>query len=180
MRSTSTKTMSNYRRYHQKGASCFFTLVTYKRRRIFETDPAVGVLRLAFRMIMNKRPFAIDAIVVLPAHIHCIWQLPENDADYSTRWMLIKKHVSASMDSLKNQRGEKQIWQRRFWEHLIRDEEDYHGHMDYIYYNPVKHGYTKSPAEWPYSSFNKAVMGGLYESTWGSYEPETISNMNCE
>lgn len=172
--------MSYYRRYHQKGASYFFTLVTYKRRRIFETDPAVGVLRLAFRMIMNKRPFAIDAIVVLPEHIHCIWQLPENDADYSTRWMLIKKHVSASMDSLKNQRGEKQIWQRRFWEHLIRDEEDYHRHMDYIHYNPVKHGYTKSPAEWPYSSFNKAVMGGLYEPAWGSYEPETISNMNCE
>jgi len=172
--------MSNYRRCHERGAQYFFTLVTYKRRQIFESECAVELLRSAFRTVMSKRQFIIDAIAVLPDHIHCLWTLPTGDADYSTRWMLIKKHVSGSIDSGKNYRGEKQIWQRRFWEHLIRNDDDYQKHIDYIHYNPVKHGYTKSPAEWPYSSFNKALTDGLYEPDWGLCEPATITTMNYE
>jgi putative transposase len=172
--------MSNYRRYHQKGACYFFTVVTYNRCRIFESKSAVELLRSATQAVMNKRKFKIDAMVVLPEHIHCIWQLPENDADYSMRWMLIKKHISTSIDSPKNHRGEKQIWQRRFWEHQIRDDDDYQKHMDYIHYNPVKHGYVKNPAEWRYSSFSKAVTDGLYEANWGEFEPESISDMDYE
>jgi len=129
---------------------------------------------------MNKRPFIIDAMVVLPDHLHCIWQLPDDDTDFSTRWMLIKKQVSASMKSEKNHRGEKKIWQRRFWEHRIRNDDDYQRHMDYIHYNPVKHGYAKSPASWRYSSFPKMVKDGLYEENWGEFEPDKISNMNYE
>jgi putative transposase len=138
------------------------------------------LLKSAFHNVQKTRPFAIDAIAVLPDHSHCLWKLLEDDADFSTRWMLIKKNVSTAMVSEKNHRGEKQIWQRRFWEHLIRDENDYRKHMDYIHSNPVKHGYVGCPAEWQYSSFIKAVTDGWYDPNWGSLEPQTIKNMNCE
>ncbi len=172
--------MSNYRRCHDRGAQYFFTLVTYKRRRIFESNAAVELLRSAIRSVMNNHPFKIDAMVVLPDHLHCIWQLPNNDADYSTRWMLIKKYVSASVDSPKNHRGEKKIWQRRFWEHLIRDDDDLQRHFDYIHYNPVKHSYVMSPAQWCYSSFSHSVENGICDANWGACEPATIASMNYE
>jgi len=183
LRSTSTgykHAMSNYRRCHEHGSPYFFTVVTYNRRRIFESESAVELLRSAFRTVMNKHPFTIDAMVVLPDHLHCIWQLPDDDTDFSTRWMLIKKQVSASMKSERNHRGEKEIWQRRFWEHLIRNDDDYHRHMDYIHYNPVKHGYVKSPAKWPFSSFRKMVTDDLYDANWGTSKPDTILDMNYE
>ena len=172
--------MSNYRRYRQNGSSYFFTVVTHSRRKIFHSEPAVELLRAAFRSVMKTRPFIIDAIAVLPDHIHSLWSLPDGDEDYSTRWMVIKKQVSTHMNAAKNHRGEKQVWQRRFWEHLIRDENDYQRHLDYIHYNPVKHGYVLRPAEWLHSSFNKAVADGLYEMNWGAHEPAGIKSMKCE
>jgi len=122
----------------------------------------------------------MDAIVVLPDHLHCLWRLPEGDSDFSERWRQIKRVVSIGVAAKTNDRGEKTLWQRRFWEHLIRDEADWRKHMDYIHYNPVKHGYTASPGEWAYSSFAKAVERGWYTLDWGQQAPTGIAGMDVE
>jgi len=118
--------------------------------------------------------------VVLPDHLHRIWQMPDQDADFSRRWRLIKRYFSIGMDAEVSRRREKQIWQRRFWEHLVRDEEDWRQHMDYIHYNPVKHGYVKTPYDWPHSSFRRAVKHGLYPPDWGASQPAAIAGMDFE
>jgi putative transposase len=122
----------------------------------------------------------MDAIVVLPNHLHCIWILPEGDNDFSVRWRLIKRYFSIGINVPLTKRGEKKVWQRRFWEHLIRDEKDWQRHMDYIHYNPVKHGFVESPIEWPHSSLETAVKQGLYERNWGGSEPVALKDMDFE
>ena len=189
-----------YRRAWREGGCYFFTVVTYKRQPILTVSENVSRLRMAFRHVKQKRPFEIDGIVVLPDHVHCIWRLPEEDDDFATRWRLIKHFFSRSCsvgrmgeaerthqsgtDKVANpsrtRKREKPVWQRRYWEHLIRNEEDWRRHMDYIHYNPVKHGLVASPCDWPNSSFKKAVKRGLYERDWGSNEPDTIREMNLE
>ncbi|TLD40639.1 MAG: hypothetical protein JETT_3102 [Candidatus Jettenia ecosi] len=122
----------------------------------------------------------MDAVVILPDHIHCIWRLPLDDDDFSTRWRLIKRYFSIGIDAPLTKRAEKKVWQRRFWEHLLRNEEDWRTHMDYIHYNPVKHGYVQNPGDWPYGSFQRAVTEGLYPANWGTKEPSSINGMNLE
>ena len=175
-----------YRRNQKPGACYFFTLVTYQRQPLL-TQTNIDRLRLAFKREIQKRPFNIDAIVILPDHLHTLWQLPEHDHDYSIRWSNIKRFFSTGCEqpqttipkSRLNKR-EKTVWQRRFWEHTIRDEDDWRRHMDYIHYNPVKHGHVQSPKDWPYSSFNQCVAKGWYEDNWGSSEPGAIKNMHYE
>ena len=165
----------HYRRAIAPGGTFFFTLVTDRRRPVLASDAAMDVLRNAFRSVRQSRPFEIDAIVVLPDHLHCIWTLPPEDADFSTRWRLIKtrftKDCPASLrqtpDTARLRKGEQAIWQHRYWEHQIRDEADFARHVDYIHYNPVKHGLVRSPREWPHSSFGRYVKAGLYPLDWG-------------
>jgi len=126
----------------------------------------IDILRLAIRTTLQRQPFTIDAWVVLPEHMHCLWTLPEGDSDYSGRWRAIKKVFSKALPGIANARGERDIWQKRFWEHTIRDERDYRAHMDYIHFNPVKHGLVLHPAEWAYSSFRKCVERRLYDASW--------------
>ncbi len=172
--------MSNYRRVYLPGGTYFFTVVTLDRVPVFINEDRVEALRQAFRKVMAVRPFRIDAMVVLPEHLHCILRLPEGDADYSSRWREIKKAASRRIGMDTNARNERMVWQRRFWEHAIRDEEDWRRHVDYIHYNPVKHGLVSSPGEWAWSSFGNAVSKGWYEETWGANEPITIVGMDCE
>jgi len=172
--------MSNYRRALQPGGCYFFTVVTYKHLPLFANENNIDILRNAFRTIKNKHPFSIDAITILPDHLHTIWQLPQNDNNFSLRWRLIKHLVSTKIDSPKNHRDEKYIWQRRFWEHLITDNNDWKNHMDYIHYNPVKHGYTNQPNNWKFSSFLNAVNKGWYDKDWGMSEPENIKKLMLE
>ena len=127
-----------------------------------------------------QRPFDLQAIVILPDHLHCLWRLPEGDADFSTRWRLIKTRFSKSFGKSANQRGEKEIWQRRFWEHQIQDETDWRNHMDYIHFNPVKHGLVQRAADWPFSSFHRAVERGWYPEDWGEVEPDAIADWQLE
>lgn len=164
-----------YRRTFVPGGLFFFTMVTEKRRPLFASAEAVAVLREAFRTVRTARPFELDAIVVLPDHLHCIWTLPPGDADFATRWRLIKtwftKHCDPALRPVRScvrmRRHEQALWQHRYWEHMLRDERDFERHVEYIHYNPVKHGYAVSPLEWPHSSFRRYVDAGLYDAGWG-------------
>ena len=173
--------MTEYRRAHVLGATWFFTVNLAERRGNGLLVDRVDALRSAFRSVRKRHPFQMDAVVILPDHLHCVWWLPDGDADYSTRWGLIKATFSRSLDRGKRRsasrikRGERGIWQRRFWEHCLRDEEDYARHVDYIHWNPVKHGYVQRVSEWPHSSFHRYVAGGVYALDWGGGERNTIA-----
>jgi putative transposase len=157
-----------YKRANAPGGTFFFTVVTYDRKKILRHADNPGLLIKAFESVRERRPFKIDALVILPDHLHCIWSLPEGDSDFSTRWMLIKKqfirmchdHFKTTPDASRVHKREQTIWQRRFWEHQIRDERDYNQHVEHIHYNPVKHSYVKSPAYWPHSSFHNMLLTG--------------------
>ena len=157
--------MSEYRRIFIPGGTYFFTLVTRERYPWFAEEQHVAALREAFTRIGRDKPFTIEAIVVLPDHLHCLWRLPKGDADFSGRWREIKKATSRIIAPTSNARHERNVWQRRFWEHVIRDEMDWRLHVDYIHYNPVKHGYVTRPGDWPWSSFRKAVARGWIEDS---------------
>jgi len=173
--------MSDYRRLYAKGGTYFSTLVTHERRPLLCEEKALIRLKAAFRYAMKKYPFRISGLVILPDHLHCIWKLPEHDCDFSVRWNMIKRYFSIGMKGDVNQRREKNIWQRRFWEHLIRDEKDFKRCLDYIHYNPVKHGYTNRPYDWVYSTFKDNVKKGFYEMDWGSNaEPNGIKKLKLE
>ena len=163
--------MTAYRRNRVPGGTYFFTVNLYDRRAALLVQH-INSLRKAVRGVKANAPFHIDAWVVLPDHLHCLWTLPEGDADFSARWQAIKTAFSKEMPQgeyrspSRRAKAERGIWQRRFWEHTIRDEQDYAAHMDYIHFNPVKHGLVAEVADWPYSSFHRAVKMGLYPTTW--------------
>ena len=175
--------MTDYRRVKIKGATYFFTVNCAERHgnRILENN--IEALRQVFHQVKQRHPFNIDAIVVLPEHLHCIWTLPIEDANYSMRWNLIKSGFSRLITGSERRsesrikRGERGIWQRRFWEHMIRDEKDFEHHVDYIHWNPVKHGWVERVRDWPYSSFHTYVQKGVYPADWAS-KPEKEINVS--
>jgi putative transposase len=166
--------MATYRRALTPGATYFFTVNTYQRQTVLTERPFYAALKQSLREVKAMHPFTIEAFVLLPDHLHCLWSLPEGDADYALRWNLIKRQVSqqtrecldAPLTRSRQQRRELELWQRRFWEHLIRDEQDFARHVDYIHWNPVKHGYVKRVSDWPYSSFQRYVARGVYAVDW--------------
>ncbi len=165
--------MPNYRCYFLPGGTFFFTVNLLERDRDLLVRH-VALLREAVRQVRAARPFEIVAWVVMPDHLHCIWTLPPDDTDYPERWRLIKLLFSRALP--KNERinasraskGERGIWQRRFWEHTIRDERDLNNHIDYIHYNPVKHGHTTRPADWPHSTIHRYIGKGVLTPNWGA------------
>ncbi|HRX72343.1 MAG: transposase [Candidatus Competibacteraceae bacterium] len=178
--------MADYRRCYVPGGSFFFTVVTERRAAILGNDRARDLLRAAFRDGRQRWPFRVDALVMLPDHLHAIWTLPPDDADYSKRWGAIKKHFTQSWlaagggeqpttDSRHRYRR-RGVWQRRFWEHAIRDQRDFDIHCDYLHYNPVKHGLVARVADWPYSSFHRFVENGAYPLDWAGH-PELAANV---
>jgi putative transposase len=164
--------MTDYRRNFTQGGAYFFTLNLAERRQPLLTGN-INRLRAALRYTRAWHPFETVAIVILPDHLHAIWRLPENDADFSTRWRLLKSAFSRALpmnepiSPSRRRRGERGIWQRRFWEHTIRDERDFARHVDYIHFNPVKHGYVRKVRDWLYSSFRRMVRLGIYPEDWG-------------
>ncbi|MBW4649097.1 MAG: transposase [Kastovskya adunca ATA6-11-RM4] len=176
--------MPNYRRLAVAGGTYFFTQVTYQRRTWLCNDIARATLRDAINTVRQTYPFSIDAFVLLPDHLHCIWTLPEGDSDYTTRWRLIKTLVTkrcatelalnAKVTDSRSKRKEGNLWQRRFWEHLIRDEVDYARHCHYIHYNPVKHGLCQTPIQWRFSSVHRFVAQGIYPEDWGVHQMPAI------
>jgi putative transposase len=163
--------MPNYRRAFVPGGCWFFTATLLNRRSRLLTEN-IDALRDATHRTRERFPFHIDAFVVLPDHIHAVWTLPPDDADFSLRWRQIKVRFAKSipkgewLSPVRQARGERGIWQRRFWEHLIRDESDYARHIEYCYINPVKHGLVRRVSDWPYSSFHRDVRAGIFPQDW--------------
>jgi putative transposase len=169
--------MPNYRRAFVPGGCWFFTVNLLERRKALLVD-RIDELRDAVKRTRGRYAFAIDAVVVLPDHIHAVWTLPPGDADFSLRWRLIKTRFARALPNLERRsevrkaRNERGIWQRRFWEHLIRDEADYARHVEYCYINPVKHGLVTKVCDWPHSSFHRDVRAGIVPLDWaGEAEP---------
>ncbi len=168
--------MVNYRRGRVAGGSYFF-IVTLQDRQSTALVDHIADLRKAFRWVHKRRPFRIRAIVVLPDHLHTIWTLPGEDADYPGRWRAIKSRFTRSLVESgtplrRNARGECLLWQRRYWEHTLRDLIDMQRHIDYIHYNPVKHGHVRVVGDWPYSSFHRFVEAGVYPRDWAGGETD--------
>ena len=163
--------MPDYRRNRVPGGSYFFT-VNLRDRRSDLLITHIESLRRVVRETRHHLPFHIDARVVLPDHLHCLWTLPEGDADFPSRWRVIKASFSKNLprsavpipSGLRP--GERGIWQRRYWEHTIRDERDYAAHMDYIHFNPVKHGFVQHPGDGEFSTFRRCVAAGMYPAHW--------------
>ncbi|MBI3246287.1 MAG: transposase [Deltaproteobacteria bacterium] len=171
--------MPTYIRAYVLGGTFFFTPVTYQRYPLFRHSIARRALREAIQYVCAGRPFTIHAFVLMPDHLHMVWTLPPGDADFSTRWRLIKhfttRHLSrvglapsytVKQSPSRLKKHERPIWQRRFWEHVVRDEKEFATLCDYIHYNPVKHGYARCPHAWSYSSFHRFVQTKLYPQDW--------------
>ena len=163
--------MPNYRRAFVRGGCWFFTVNLLERQRTLLVD-RIEALRAAVEQTRRRYPFEIDAFVVLPDHIHAILTLPPEDADFSTRWRLIKTRFAKALpkqerlSAVRIARNERGIWQRRFWEQLIRDGADYAKHVEYCYINPVKHGLVTRVQDWPHSSFHRDVKRGIFPQDW--------------
>jgi putative transposase len=169
--------MSQYRRLYIPNGTIFLTIVTYQRQPIFALPDNISILRLAMSKIMSERPFEINGAVILPDHLHFLWTLPSVDTDYSyrvsrlkvlfTRLFRGKKYQPTNISSSRIKHRESDVWQRRFWEHTIKNESDFEKHLEYIHYNPVKHGFVSCPHLWEYSSFQTWVKKGIYPIDWG-------------
>src|SRR5262245_48168161 len=168
--------MPNYRRAFVPGGCWFFTVNLLDRQSKLLTDE-IDALRDATRRTRQRYPFQIDTFVVLPDHLHSIWTLPPGDADFTLRWRMIKSYFAKSqpktewLSPVRRARGERGIWQRRFWEHLIRNDHDFQRHVEYCYINPVKHGHVTRVQDWPFSSFHRDVRAGIFPLDWaGDFE----------
>ena len=176
--------MSRYRRA-RTGSTYFFTLVSYERRPILCHEALRKLLRVAVQNVRVQRPFEIDAWVQMPDHLHCVWTLPEDDTDYSTRWAQIKRSVSRfceedmklshAVSESRRKHRDSTIWQRRFFEHQIVDEDDFARHVDYVHFKPVRHGLAESAAAWPFSTFHRYVRAGILPEDWaGARDAQTM------
>ncbi len=167
-----TPAMPDYRRAWYPGGTYFFTVNLLQRQGNDLLTHHIDLLRTVVTSVRHRHPFKIHGWVVLPEHLHCVIELPPGDSNFATRWRLIKMEFSKALprteriSAVRIGRGERGIWQRRYWEHLIRDERDYEAHMDYVHINPVKHGLVKYVVDWPYSTFHRLVEEGVYPEDW--------------
>lgn len=183
--------MPEYRRVRIEGGTYFFTVVTYQRHHILTNMPARKLLHNAWMDTQHRFAFETIAVCLLPDHLHCIWKLPQGDANYSIRWKEIKRLFSRSYLKEIGNNGEERnpsrikrkevtLWQRRFWEHTIMDENDLNNHLDYIHFNPIKHGYVTRAADWPWSSFHRYVKEGVYDEDWQGDDQGRLQMLSFE
>ena len=171
--------LSNYKRIYLPGHSYFFTVVTANRDNLFSEDKNVQLFKAALRYVILRKPFKIEAICILPDHLHCIWSM-QDDCDHSVRWQMIKTYFTRQYRYNNPEFKNNKIWQPRYWDHMIRDQDDLHRHVDYIHYNPVKHGLVGSVKDWRYSTFRKFYALGHYDANWGDGEPESVVDLHYE
>jgi putative transposase len=155
--------MSNYRRDYT-GTVYFFTVVTSRRKLFLTSLKARTSLHRAVVECRRRYPFNLDGWVLLPDHLHCIWTLPEYDVNYSRRWSIIKRLFTQTYEEGKELPPP--YWQARFWTHTLVDDKDYEHHLNYLHFNPVKHGYVSAPGEWPWTSLHRYIGAGLYPVDW--------------
>jgi putative transposase len=173
--------MTEHRRAFIAGGTYFFTVNLADRRQSLLTEH-IGTLRAAFRYARGRHPFIVEAVVVLPDHLHTLWTLPDGDADFPLRWRLLKAAFSRrlpqneAVSQSRLRKGERGIWQRRYWEHAVRNQDDFNRHLDYIHFNPVKHGYAARVGDWPYSSFHRMARLGFYPSGWAADTGESLGD----
>ncbi|MFO0801776.1 MAG: transposase [Gemmataceae bacterium] len=182
--------MSDYRRIYVPGGTYFFTIVTEGRQPRFAEAKNRAKLRVAMKSVLNERPVLIQAMVLLPDHMHTIWTLPEGDRDYSSRLGQIKERFTreflqaggreVAISASRRKHRERLIWQRRFWEHTVRDESDFARCFDYIHWNPVKHGLVTRVSDYPWSSFHRYVRNGWYDRHWGDAEASDVPGAEWE
>ena len=169
--------MPDYRRNRVMGGTYFFTVNLLERRTNLLVEH-IQLLRSVVKTVQTSKPFHIDAWVVLPDHMHCVWTLPNHDDDYPARWKAIKTAFSRAipkterLSAVRKANNERGIWQRRYWEHTIRNDKDYAAHVDYCHINPVKHGLVKQVKDWPYSTFHQLVEQGVYHENWGGFDED--------
>jgi putative transposase len=173
--------MPDYRRWYVPGGTYFFTAVTFDRRSFLTEELSRKLLREAIEKEREQRPFQVIAWVLLPDHLHAVWTLPAGDDNYSLRWQKLKEEFtktylkSGGQEGVRNRsrrsKRERAVWQRRFWEHTVRDEEDLERCVDYVHWNPVKHGYVERVRDWPWSTFHRFVDAGHCEIDWGRTDP---------
>jgi putative transposase len=173
--------MPNYRRWYVPGGTFFFTVVTDGRRPILGDATGRQILREAIRKEIARRPFKLVAIVLLPDHLHCVWTLPPGDMNYSIRWAGIKEQFTRGFlasggteryaSPSRAQHRERTVWQRRFWEHTCIDEDDLGRCIDYLHWNPVKHGLVDRVWDYPWSSLHRFARRGMYDPSWGTTDP---------
>ena len=165
--------MPNYRRAFIPGRTYFFTVNLLQRHDNNLLIRELNLLRDTVRRVRKRHPFQIDAWVVLPDHLHCVWTLPSNDSNFSMRWRLIKSGFSRALpkterrSEIRESAGERGIWQRHYWEHSICDDLDYQRHIDYVHVNPLKQELVRRVIDWPYSTFHQYVAQGIYLPNWG-------------
>lgn len=163
------------------GGTCFFTANPLQRHHNDLLIREIDLLRETVKRVREKYPFQIDAWVILPEHLHCVWTLPPGDSDFSLRWRLIKSGFSRGLpkteqrSAVRKAAGERGIWQRHYWEHFIRDDADYQHHIDYVHVNPLKHGHVRRVIDWPYSTFHRYVAKGIYPSHWRGDANATVN-----
>jgi putative transposase len=170
--------MARYYRNYVSGGTFFFTVVTQQRQRFLTKSESRKLLREALQSVRRQWAFTIIALVLLPEHLHTVWTLPEGDDNYSLRWQKVKERftrgysVQISKTSIRRPRsGERDVWQPRFWEHTCKDERDVKRCVDYIHYNPLKHGLVSRVRDWPWSTFHRFVKLGEYTNDWGAEDP---------
>jgi putative transposase len=169
--------MPEYRRIRHPGGTFFFTIVTNNRLPLFSSQQCRDILHAAWHEVQSRHPFETVALCLMPDHIHAIWKLPEDDADYPVRLKEIKRHFSREYirqigpggirTESRQIQGEAALWQRRYWSHVIFDQADLNNHIDYIHINPLKHGLVNQVSDWPYSTFFRFVKNGIYTADWG-------------
>jgi putative transposase len=157
-----------YRRLRIEGATYFFTVVTAFRKPLFNDVANSNLLLSVFERVRNRHPLHIEAQVILPDHLHPMWSLPDDDTNYPMRWRSIKEAFTREYVKRHGWPPGKAIWQKRYWEHMIENDEDFNAHLDYIHLNPVHHGHTDAAGDWPNSTFHHWVDLGVYEPHWGS------------
>ena len=182
--------MPNYHRSFVEGGTYFFTLVTYNRLPILTHERSCNILHQEWIKVRERFPFETIAICLLPDHLHCIWRLPGGDANYPIRWKEIKRRFTIryvreikpgeAPNQSRQRKHEAAVWQRRYWEHTIDDQEDLEEHLDYIHYNPIKHGYVKQAGDWPFSSFSRYVTEGIYDPDWAGGDTGRIQRLDQE
>jgi len=180
--------MPNWRRAFVPGGTFFFTVVTDQRRPVFHSENARIILGNVIRECLQSHPSEVRAIVLLPDHLHAIWCMPPGDTNYSGRWQWIKTHFTkrwlasggseCAVSQGRKDDGRRGVWQPKFWEHTIEEEDDFESHFDYIHYNPVKHGYVRCPVDWEWSSFHRWVRRGVYSKRWACADRDLKLNFD--